>query len=319
MDGFASSYPERGNNHRPFCLLLPRHNLATSTLASSRRPKQISALSSSSKNKKKNLDPPDATDEGGDVNGDDFEALYGMLEEKFKDEDAVEGAEDDYEDISEEDLQRELEAAFGVGDDEDEDVEVLSSAYDDGTESEDEEEARPLKIKNWQLRRLARALKTGKRKISVECFAWNFSYLLCEMKAVVLDLLRDPPPTLVMMSAALPEEPEKPLLLPESKPIFPAETTVDAEKSPPEEKVPIYVKQQQWFGQKRLKKVQIETLEEVYSTTKRPTNTMISSIVHVTRLPRKRVIQWFEDKRTEQQIPKQIPKRRLPYQRLSSS
>lgn len=38
---------------------------------------------------------------------------------------------------------------------------------------------------------------------------------------------------------------------------------------------------------------------------------MISNIVHVTNLPRKRVVKWFEDKRTEDEV----PDRRLPYQR----
>lgn len=42
-------------------------------------------------------------------------------------------------------------------------------------------------------------------------------------------------------------------------------------------------------------------------------NAMISNIVHVTNLPRKRVVKWFEDKRTEDEV----PDRRVPYQRLT--
>lgn len=38
---------------------------------------------------------------------------------------------------------------------------------------------------------------------------------------------------------------------------------------------------------------------------------MISSIVHVTNIPRKRVVKWFEDKRVEEGV----PDHRLPYQR----
>lgn len=41
---------------------------------------------------------------------------------------------------------------------------------------------------------------------------------------------------------------------------------------------------------------------------------MISNIVHVTNLPRKRVVKWFEDKRAEDEV----PDRRVPYQRLTS-
>lgn len=40
-------------------------------------------------------------------------------------------------------------------------------------------------------------------------------------------------------------------------------------------------------------------------------NAMISSIVQVTNLPRKRVVKWFEDKRNEDGI----PDHRVPYQR----
>lgn len=43
-------------------------------------------------------------------------------------------------------------------------------------------------------------------------------------------------------------------------------------------------------------------------------NAMISSIVHVTNLPGKRVLKWFEDKRLEDGIPTQ----RVPYRRSSS-
>jgi hypothetical protein len=39
-------------------------------------------------------------------------------------------------------------------------------------------------------------------------------------------------------------------------------------------------------------------------------NAMISNIVHVTNIPRKTVIKWFEDKRAEEGV----PERRLPYQ-----
>lgn len=39
-------------------------------------------------------------------------------------------------------------------------------------------------------------------------------------------------------------------------------------------------------------------------------NAMISSIVHVTNIPRKKVVKWFEDKRAEEGV----PDRRLPYE-----
>ncbi|CAN1828272.1 Protein OVEREXPRESSOR OF CATIONIC PEROXIDASE 3, partial [Linum perenne] len=204
--------------------------------------------------------------------------------------------EDDYDEISEEDLQRlqqELEEAFGVDGDEvgDYDMEKLSSSKDDSSEDQ---------IK-------------------------NLAGDLCLERGIVLELLRNPSPSLVMMSAGLPDEPE-PVLLPvrHLKPI-----EAEIEETPTEEpavkdeskvKLPVHVMFQNWNAQKRLKKVHAQTLERVYRRTKRPTNTMVSSIVHVTNLPRKKVVQWFEDKRTEEGVPeKRLPYRRSIHETASSS
>lgn len=42
---------------------------------------------------------------------------------------------------------------------------------------------------------------------------------------------------------------------------------------------------------------------------------MISNIVHVTKIPRKKVLKWFEDKRAEDGV----PDHRQPYQRFASN
>lgn len=42
-------------------------------------------------------------------------------------------------------------------------------------------------------------------------------------------------------------------------------------------------------------------------------NAMVSSIVQVTNLPRKRIVKWFEDRRAEDGV----PQNRVPYQRSS--
>ncbi|XP_021665614.2 protein OVEREXPRESSOR OF CATIONIC PEROXIDASE 3 [Hevea brasiliensis] len=304
---------------RPSSLFLPRHAPATSILSFSRRPHQNSAISSSKK-KKKSSSFEDIKQEEDDMDDDAFEALFSMLEEDLK-KDGSSIDDDDGDDISEADfdkLQRALEEALGIADDDD--VEILSSTGDDveganAIEEEDddeEEEERPVKLKNWQLRRLARALKNGRRKTSIKSLAAE----LCLDRAIVLELLRDPPPNLVMMSAALPDEPASTSSLPESKPIeiIPAESvSVDDVKSKSEKGVPVHVLRHRWSAQKRLKKVHVETLERVYKRTRRPTNAMISSIVQVTNLPRKRVVKWFEDKRNEDGI----PEHRVPYQRNS--
>ncbi|XP_059658116.1 protein OVEREXPRESSOR OF CATIONIC PEROXIDASE 3-like [Cornus florida] len=261
--------------------------------------------------------------EDDDIDEDAFEALFNQLEDDLKNDDP--SLDDGDGEISEEDLarlEREFEDALG----DDERLVVLDSTEDDkikdGAEDyddEEEEEEKPLKLKRWQLKRLAYALKNGRRKTSIK----NLAADLCLDRADVLKLLRDPPPDLLMMSAVLPDKPVSTISEPESKPLETAsletetetETEIETEAEKPDAKVePIHVMQSRWSAQKRLKKVQVETLERVYKRTKRPTNAMISSIVHVTNLPRKRVVKWFEDKRGEEGV----PDRRVPYQRSTT-
>lgn len=312
----SSSHP------RPNYLILPRHPPSRSVLTLARRRTSSSSSSSSSKKNKKSVprNDDDRKDDGIDV--DAFEALFNQLEEDLKN-DGI-SFDDGDEELSEEDLARlEQELAEALGDDDiglsDSDADVTETESDnvDEEDDDDEEEERPVTLKRWQLRRLASALKAGRRKTSIKSLAAE----LCLDRAVVLELLRDPPPNLLMMSAALPDKPA-PKIEPvptisvsvpetESMETVHEETSVDAAAPRTKEKVPIHVMQHTWSAQKRLKKAQVDTLERVYRRTKRPTNTMIESIVHVTNLPRKRVVKWFEDKRTEDGV----PEHRNPYQR----
>jgi len=113
---------------------------------------------------------------GGEEEEDPFEALFNLLEEDLKNDNS------DDEEISEEELEAladELARALGVGDDVDDidlfgsvtgDVDVHVDNDDDDNEDDDddsEEDERPTKLKNWQLKRLAYALKAGRRKTSV--------------------------------------------------------------------------------------------------------------------------------------------------------
>lgn len=321
-------------------LILPRHCLSRSVLAFSRRRKSNSPVQSSKKNKKSS--PHNNAEEDADLDEDAFEALFNQLEEDLKNDSP--SIDDNDEEISEEDLarlERELEEALGDDDEllgmfnsitdeiesnndaeevgaEEEEEEEDEEEEEEEEEDDDEDEERPVKLKNWQLRRLASALKTGRRKTSIKSLAAE----LCLDRAVVLELLREPPPNLLLMSAALPDKPVPTITVPETEPVeaVPLDTTRGAvEAAEPAEpevkgKVPVHVMQSRWSAQKRLKKVQVETLERVYRRTKRPTNAMISSIVHVTNLPRKRVVKWFEDKRTEDGV----PEHRLPFQRSTS-
>lgn len=57
-----------------------------------------------------------------------------------------------------------MEMEEGEDEDEEDDEEVQE---DDDGEAEDEEEEEEVKLKNWQLKKLAFALKSGRRKVSV--------------------------------------------------------------------------------------------------------------------------------------------------------
>lgn len=91
-------------------------------------------------------------------------------------------------------------------------------------------------------------------------------------RAVVLKLLRDPPPNLVMLSATLPDKPVSTILEPVEKvETVHLETETQTAKPEVKVKVPVHVMQRDWYAKKRLKKVQVRTLEQIYARTKRPT------------------------------------------------
>lgn len=101
---------------------------------------------------------------------------------------------------------------------------------------------------------------------------------LCLDRTIVLDLLREPPPSLLMLSASLPDTPTPSII--ETKTLQTTDEeplVVDTAEEAEVKKVPVHVMQQSWAAQKRLKKVQIETLERVYRRTKRPTVSIVSS------------------------------------------
>ncbi|RZC92032.1 hypothetical protein C5167_027921 [Papaver somniferum] len=281
---------------------------------------------------------------------DAIEALFNQLEEDLKSDASFADGDDD---LTEEDLARlekELKEAFGEDADlfemlqlSEENIQNSDDAEDGEEDEEDEEEEEiddddeeeeesPVQLKNWQLRRLATALKIGRRKISIQTLAAE----LCLDRDVVLELLREPPPNLFSCTGRISViweayimELETPVSLAKNERItnehVSTETIVDVPEPSveasdgvlepdPKVKVPVHAMESRWSAQKRLKKVQTETLERVYLRSKRPTNALISSIVHVTNLPKKRVVKWFEDKRAEDGIAED----RLPYQRSKS-
>lgn len=243
----------------------------------------------------------DGIDGGDDDDADDggLEALFKQLEDDLKNDDL--SVEDDDDEISEEDMARfEQVLAEAIGDisgSEESVGDLVTDSKDVGNGEESDAVERP-ELKNWQLRRLACALKIGRRKTSIK----NLAGELGLDRGLVIELLRNPPPKLLLMSDSLPDEaPSKP----EVKEIEPSPVVdeVDATETKPQMDIPVHVMSAEWSMQKRLKKVQLETLERVYLRSKRPTNTMISSIVQVTSLPRKTIVKWFEDRREQDGVP----------------
>lgn len=114
----------------------------------------------------------------------------------------------------------------------------------------------------------------------------NLAAETCLDRAFVLELLRDPPPKLLLVSASLPDIPAPTILEPKSKIMedVPSENEIESEeldsKKPASKvKVPVHAMQSSWSAQKRIKKVQVDTLERVYGRTKRPT---VSELFHIT-------------------------------------
>lgn len=117
--------------------------------------------------------------EDDDLDEDAFEALFRQLEEDLKNDDS--SALDGDEEISEEDLallERELEEALGdeellkafsssVDESEIETEEGVDDDEEEDDYDDDDEEEKKVVLKNWQIRRLAYALKNGRRKTSV--------------------------------------------------------------------------------------------------------------------------------------------------------
>lgn len=70
-------------------------------------------------------------------------------------------------------LEQELAEALGDGDYGDESSGDSLSGSDNLDNTDDSDEIEAPKLKNWQIRRLARALKIGKRKTSVKRLTQN--------------------------------------------------------------------------------------------------------------------------------------------------
>lgn len=260
------------------------------------------------------------SEEGNDGGGDDDDAEFN--DEEFTDEELAQ-------------MTKELEAAFkeleleGLEGEEKEDSGLVDMVMKDGVYSQgsrvakgsededddddeedfedfeddddDDDEPRMVPLEEWQLRKLAAAVEKGRRNVNVK----SLSAELGMNRSDVLSFLRDPPPDLLLMSAQLEEEDEAaavatkkvetkvekaPQTAPSRKQSVPPPTTSGGPQNP-----------RSWHGNKRLKKEHVATFERVYRQTNRPSNTMIENLVNLTHVPRKKILQWFDDKRAENQ------------------
>lgn len=258
-------------------------------VAASRRNRPLS--SSKTKKAQKNEEDEDSLDE------DALEALFSQLEKDLEKDQLSDDDENDM--ITEEEVSKFEEELNEAISDIDDDEEAL-------------DEYPPLKLENWQLQILAAALEVGRRKVSVKKLAEELGL----DREIVLELLRNPPPELLLIqpvkdnigsvqSAVKPDKDNVGSSGSDRKPIDP--TLKEASESDAE--VPMFVNQAQWNRKKRMKKVQIATLEKVYRRTRRPTDAMVDNIIHLTNLPRKAIVKWFSDKRM-QESPKIVYKKR---------
>ncbi|MED6203824.1 hypothetical protein PIB30_118379 [Stylosanthes scabra] len=178
-----SSLPSSPHSHNlPLTLPFHRTPLFRSLLLPSRHRTLSPALAAannknknkSNKNKKKLLRGRGTRDNDEDEEEDAFELLFKQLEEDLKKDNLLkDGSNDDDDDeITEEELallERELEGALGEFDAETLNPDLIHAETDAGDseeEEEDEEDGVPM-LRTWQMKKLARALKAGRRKTSV--------------------------------------------------------------------------------------------------------------------------------------------------------
>ncbi|KAL2653325.1 hypothetical protein R1flu_021453 [Riccia fluitans] len=234
-----------------------------------------------------------------------LEALFAQLEKDLEDE-SMSDDDDDNEDFTEEEvmaLEDELEAALlgieykpritttaGHLTEEDSELQI--------DEEEEEEEQRVVSLEKWQLKKLASAAEIGRRHVNVKALASELGM----DRADVLAWLKNPPPELVMLGASmeLGDESEDSdegdadvgaaSLRTSSK-----DSGLSTKQNPGrQELAPVT-----WHNQKRLRKEHVATFERVFRRTRRPTNAMIQNLVELTHVPRKRIVEWFDQRRQE--------------------
>ncbi|KAJ6801073.1 protein OVEREXPRESSOR OF CATIONIC PEROXIDASE 3 [Iris pallida] len=196
-------------------LSLPTPRLRFSSAVAFARRKKTSSPAPKAQPSPKFKKPPSCDhEEDVGIDEDAIEALFSQLEEDLKKDGLSDDEGDD--EITEEDLARlEQELAEALGDADYDELPGDSTDRESMDDEESDEEERPPKLKNWQIRRLAHALKIGRRKTSIKSLAAEIGL----DRPFVLELLRDPPPYLLLMCASLPDKIVETPSEPESEPV----------------------------------------------------------------------------------------------------
>lgn len=181
---------------------------------------------------------------------------------------------------------------------------------DEEFEDEDDDEQREVPLEKWQIRKLAAAAEKGRRNVNVKSLAAELGM----DRADVLSFLKDPPPELVLMTAQWDREDEEAAAIPQAEFEFTVDVVSEAPTTATARKQPVSPPPtpsggpqvpRSWHGNKRLKKEHIATFERVYRQSSRPSNAMVENLVNLTHVPRKKILQWFDDKRAQKQPKKQ--------------
>ncbi|KAL3685084.1 hypothetical protein R1sor_003106 [Riccia sorocarpa] len=247
-----------------------------------------------------------------------LEALFAQLEKDLEDENMSEDDEDD-EDFTEEEvmaLEDELEAALmgveynprnttaSISEGDTSNAEYLAEdgrepPNEEEEEEEDEdEEQRVVSLERWQLKKLAAAAEIGRRHVNVKALAAELGM----DRSDVLAWLKNPPPELLMVGASMgleddsgdPEEEDA-----NAEVAATVSSSKDSGSSAKQNAGSQGLAPVTWHSQKRLRKEHLATFERVFRRTRRPTNAMIQNLVELTHVPRKRIVEWFDQKRKE--------------------
>ncbi|GLJ43904.1 hypothetical protein SUGI_0915290 [Cryptomeria japonica] len=285
-----------------------------------RDPLQFRAAASSRRSKDRSFPKPEKLqkdeDDGEDLVDAALESLFSQLEKDLENDTLS-----DDEEITEEEMAKFEEELRGLSNAEagDEITEEEMAKFEEelrglsNAEAADEKallDYAPLELEDYQLQKLAAALNVGRRKASIKKLTAEVGL----ERETVLELLRNPPPQLVLFQDR--EDTEK--SIEDTDAVLTTKYNLESsefQRKPSNSRLPslaetevqrneseyqIIVNQRGWNTRKRLKKVQVATLEKVYQRTRRPTEAMVSNMVQLTKLPRKSILEWFDGKRAQE-------------------